>query len=73
MPATMLRATAAGPGSAPPPVPLKPWETHVERRLPRGGWLAVFTEGSSRRVLLAMSGALLITAVVIFPPKRLAA
>ena len=69
LPSLVLRGPAAGPHTEPPPVQLKPWEAHLEQRLPRGGWLPVFTEPSSRRVLLVMSAALLVTALVFFPAR----
>jgi len=70
LPSAALPGAAEGARGEPAPLVLKPWEAHLEQRLPRGCWLAVFTEGSSRRVLLIMSAVLLITALAFFPPRR---
>lgn len=49
---------------------LKPWEAQVERRLGGGPWMQVFTDPTSRSVILVLSGILVLAAVVLYPPRR---
>jgi hypothetical protein len=69
IPAGLLAAGTAAPSRA-PQVRLRPWEARIEQHLPNSGWVTVFAEGSSRRLLLILAGALAVTALVCFPPRR---
>ncbi|UCG33555.1 MAG: hypothetical protein JSU68_02765 [Phycisphaerales bacterium] len=69
LPAGLLATGTAEP-TREPAVRLRRWEAQIEQHLPRSGWVTVFTEGSSRRLLLVLSGALVVTALVCFPPQR---
>ena len=69
IPAGVLAAGTAEPAQA-PQVRLRPWEAQIEQHLPRSGWVMVFAEGASRRLLLVLSGVLAATALVCFPPRR---
>jgi hypothetical protein len=69
IPAGVLAAGTAEP-SRESRVRLRRWEAQIEQHLPRSGWVTVFVEGSSRELLLVLSGALAVTALVCFPPRR---
>jgi hypothetical protein len=69
IPAGVLAASTAKPSRA-PQVRLRRWEAQIEQHLPRSGWVTVFVDGPSRGLLLVLAGALAVTALACFPPRR---